>query len=305
MPNGRCVSMVQTAKSVRALRLSPDIIGSAADDSVISWDDRDTLLYALGVGAGLGAPERELHFTTENSEDAPFAAIPSLLSVLLAKCAPPALLRLPQSALLHAEQGVELPRVLPPGGTGLVRSRVQSILDKGDDALIVVAAELYDYNKPSVIGRSLSSIYVRGGGGFGGERGLSAAWDVPLAPPDRTVNLATRPEQALIYRLSGDHHRLHSDPTFARSLGFAGPILHGLATYGFACRALVQEFCSGDPGSLRTMSARFASPVIPGDSLTMHLWLDGNTTKFQMVNQHGTLVLDRGIATRGSPHSTE
>jgi len=142
---------------------------------------------------------------------------------------------------------------------------------------------------------SHSSAFIRGEGGFGGDRGPSTSWDKPGRAPDHRVEYVTRPEQALLYRLSGDRNPLHSDPSFAARGGFAKPILHGLCTYGFTGRALLHALCGSDPARFGSMYARFTKPVIPGDKLVVSIWSEGGTTKFQTATQDGTVVLDHGL----------
>src|SRR5258708_32216903 len=116
---------------------------------------------------------------------------------------------------------------------------------------------------------SRSAAFIRGEGGFGGDRGPASAWERPEREPDDRVEYATRPEQALLYRLSGDRNPLHSDPKFAAGGGFDRPILHGLCTYGFTGRALLHALCGSDPARFGTMQARCSRPVVPGDTLVV------------------------------------
>jgi acyl dehydratase len=138
------------------------------------------------------------------------------------------------------------------------------------------------------------SVFIRGEGGFGGDRGPSGAdWEMPTRPPDTTVNYRTRPEQALLYRLTGDRNPLHSDPKFAAKGGLQRPILHGMCTYGFTGRALLHAVCGSDPARFRAMEGRFTRPVMPGDELTISIWVDGNTAYFRTTS-NDVVVIDRG-----------
>ena len=142
---------------------------------------------------------------------------------------------------------------------------------------------------------SRSSAFIRGEGGFGGDRGPSDPWQRPDRDPDLTVVMPTRPEQALIYRLSGDRNPLHADPKFAARGGFSKPILHGLCTYGVTGRALLHALCGSDPARFGSMSGRFSRPVFPGETLTVSIWRDGDgSALFQTANQDGAVVIDRG-----------
>lgn len=279
-------------------RASNDMIGSSCGEQRIHWDERDAMLYAIGIGAGLDAPERELAFTTENSCGATLRAVPSFLTVLAQRHQPPALATLDASQFLHGEQSIELLRPLPAAAEGFMHSVVDSVLDKGADAIVSIVTSLCaDDPQRSIIGRSRMSIFVRGAGGFGGARGTADSYALPDRAPDQRITYCTRPEQALLYRLSGDRNRLHSDPAFALTNGFSRPILHGLCTYGFGCRALVATVCGGDPARLLAMRGRFRHPVYPGDMLTSEIWRgnDGGIF-FQVLDGSGNVVFGRGSA---------
>jgi len=136
--------------------------------------------------------------------------------------------------------------------------------------------------------------FLRGEGGFGGERGPSKKREIPSRAPDHEVYYTTREDQALLYRLSGDRNPLHSDPGFAKLGGFDRPILHGLCTYGFTGRALLHAVCGGDPTRFRAMDCRFSKPVLPGDALTVRMWVEGSECTFQTLNRNGEVVIDQG-----------
>ena len=279
-------------------RVTTAMIGSATAISPVSWVEKDCLLYALGVGAGLGAPGHDLQFTTENTGGIALKAIPSFITVLNVGAPPPAMANIDIGRMLHAEHSVELLRPLPPQGSAWIRNRVADVEDKGSSAIIHNTATLYaDAQGLVPIAHSNSSIFVRGAGGFGGPRHPSPPYALPGRAPDFRISSQTRPEQALLYRLSGDRHRLHSDPEFARERGFPRPILHGLCTYGFACRALIEALCDGDSDRFAAMSGRFSRPVLPGETLTTEIWreADGEAT-FHMLNAEGETVLERGTA---------
>lgn len=278
-------------------RVSEAMIGSTTGDIPVAWSQRDTMLYALGVGAGLGDPSDELHFTTENSDGNTLQAVPSFVSVLAMQARPPILATLDNSRFLHAEQRIDLERPLPPAGEAILVNTVERVLDKGSGAIVVNRATLREAQDGRVLAHVRSSIFVRGAGGFGGPRGDFDDWTLPERAADATIEQVTRPEQALLYRLSGDRHRLHSDPAFARAAGFERPILHGLCTYGIACRALVKGAARGDPTRLRGMNGRFRKPVMPGDTLTTQIWSGENrTVQFRTLDSAGEVVLDRGTA---------
>ena len=137
--------------------------------------------------------------------------------------------------------------------------------------------------------------FMRGEGGFGGERGTSQPFELPSRKADHEVRYETRIDQPLLYRLSGDRNPLHSDPSFAKLGGFERPILHGLCTYGFTGRALLHSICDGDPSRFKSMDGRFSKPVMPGDELVVSMWVDGNECLFQTRNQDGDVVIDQGV----------
>ncbi|MET7463098.1 MaoC/PaaZ C-terminal domain-containing protein [Nonomuraea sp. NPDC005501] len=254
-----------------------------------SWTSRDTLLYALGVGAGTG----ELPFTTENSAGIPQRVLPTF-AVLAAQA--PVARRLGDfhpAMLVHAEQAFELHRELPAEGTVAVTSKVTGVYDKGSGALVTSEARAVDPGGEPLV-TSRSAVFIRGEGGFGGDRGPREEWTAPGRAPDHRVTCATRPDQALLYRLSGDRNPLHSDPAFAARAGFPRPILHGLCTYGITGRALLHAVAGSDPARFAGMSGRFSSPVFPGESLTVSIWQDGDEVLFRTAKDDGTVVLDRG-----------
>jgi acyl dehydratase len=272
--------------------LDHGIVGVESPPYERSWSSTDTLLYALGVGAGTD----ELPFTTENSAGIPQRVLPTF-AVLVAQAPRGRLGDFDPAMLVHAEQAFELHGELPPAGTVRTTSKVTGIYDKGSGALVTMEARAVDpvSGRPLITGRS--SVFIRGEGGFGGDRGPRGEWAEPARAPDHKVTYPTRPDQALIYRLSGDRNPLHSDPAFAARAGFPRPILHGLCTYGITGRALLHTAVASDPSRFLSMSGRFTSPVFPGESLTVSIWVDGPAAQFRTTKDDGTVVLDRGTAT--------
>jgi acyl dehydratase len=255
------------------------------------------MLYAIGVGAGLGEPGQELDLTTENSGGLTLKTLPSFLTILTTGAMPPALHTLDTGRFLHAEQRIEIVRPLPAAGGALLSSTIAAVFDKGSGAIVSNVSTLRSAEDGVVIGRGYMNIFVRGAGGFDAPHGTAPAQPLPDRTPDARIVHHTRVEQALLYRLSGDRHRLHSDPEFARERGFAGPIMHGLCTYGFACRALVAGIAGGDPTRLRMMDGRFRKPVYPGDTLTTEMWrMDDGNVHFRTLDSAGDAVIERGQA---------
>jgi acyl dehydratase len=277
--------------------MNPEAVGATSDPVERSWSSADCLLYALGVGAGtLDAVGFELEFTTENSTDRAQRVLPTFATVVGGGGPPRASLgSFDPAMLVHGEQSIELFGPIPPEATVRTTSEVTGIYDKGSGALVVTTSTSVDARSGEPRFTATSSLFVRGEGGFGGERGPSSgAAPLPDRQPDDLVTYATRPDQALLYRLSGDRNPLHSDPVFAKRAGFERPILHGLCTYGFTGRALLHTVCGSDPARFRAMSGRFSRPTFPGDTLTISMWADGAGVRFRTDNQDGATVIDAG-----------
>jgi acyl dehydratase len=282
------------------MTLDHSLVGKSGEPQEKSWTSTDALLYAVGVGAGLGDPLRELQFTTENTAGIEQQVLPTY-GVLIAQPRRSASLGdYDRAMLVHAEQAIELHQPLPTEGTARTVSTVTGIYDKGSGALVESENTAVDAATGQPLITTRSSAFIRGEGGFGGDRGSSEPWQQPGREPDCQIVEQTRPEQALVYRLSGDRNPLHADPAFAARGGFARPILHGLCTYGITGRALLHALCDGDPARFRSMSGRFTAPVLPGDTLVVSIWLNGaegqagSTALFRTAREDGSVVIDRG-----------
>ena len=276
--------------------LNLEIVGSTSDPVERSWTSKDSLLYALGVGAGSLASDYELPFTTENSLDVPQQVLPTMAAVLgTAGSSRSSIGDFDPAMLLHGEQGIELLGPIPPEGSVSTTGTITGIYDKGSGALVVTESTSVGVTTGQPLFRTTNALFIRGEGGFGGERGPSeSAAPIPDRPPDRAVTYATRGDQALLYRLSGDRNPLHSDPAFARRAGFDRPILHGLCTYGVTGRALLHTLSGSDPGRFHAMRGRFSRPTYPGDVLTVSMWVEDQSARFRTVNQRGETVIDQG-----------
>ena len=287
------------------MSIDPNAVGATADPIERSWGYRDSLLYAVGIGAGAEDPVgSELEFTTNNSKGIEQRTFPTQGVVIggsggaLGKVG-----EIDWGRVLHGSQGVTLHQPIPVSGTVVIEESVSGIWDKGEGKNAIIETEskvsLKETHEPLFDLRF--SIVVRGSGGFGGEEGNTAPQvHAPDASPDHEVTYQTRTDQALTYRLSGDYNPLHSDPWFATELGgFPKPILHGLCTYGFTGRALLHQLCDGDPSSFKSMDSRFSSPVYPGDSLTVQMWVEGGQAIYRTVAQKDTpeerVVIDNGL----------
>jgi len=261
-----------------------------------SWTSTDCLLYAVGVGAGsLDAVDFELEYTTENSTDRPQRVLPTMAAVVGGGGPPRATLgSFDLAQLVHGEQSIELFGPIPCQATVRTTSVVTGIYDKGSGALVVAESTSVDAHSGEPRFTTTTSLFIRGEGGFGGDRGPSSAGPGPTREPDEVVTYAVAPDQALLYRLSGDRNPLHSDPVFAKRAGFDRPILHGLCTYGFTGRALLHTVCGSDPTRFGSMAARFSRPTYPGDTLTISIWSDDDGVRFRTDNQRGETVIDAG-----------
>lgn len=278
------------------MAIDPNAVGAKGEPGRRSWTSKDALLYALGVGAGMTDPVNfELEFTTENSANIPQRVLPTMGVVLPAGAnVMDKLGSFNWAMLLHAEQEIELHREIPVEGTLESAGEVVAIYDKGKGALVVLEwkAALADTGDPLFTTRMAA--FIRGEGGFGGDRGPSGVRTPPERKPDHVVTYQTRPDQALLYRLSGDRNPLHSDPSFAKQGGFEKPILHGLCTFGFTGRALLHTLCDSDPARFKSMGARFSSPVYPGEALTVEMWGAGDEVTFLTKGGDGRVVLQGG-----------
>jgi acyl dehydratase len=275
--------------------LNPEAVGVKSDPIEHSWTERDVMLYALGVGADTS----ELEFTTENTSDMPLRVLPTMAVVLgSAFGAFGKIGTFNPAMLVHGEQGIELFGEIPTSGTVSSVGEITGIFDKGKGALVVGEATSTDTSTGKPLFKQRTAAFIRGEGGWGGDRGPSGPKNVPPErDPDHSVTYQTRPDQALVYRLSGDRNPLHSDPAFAAMGGFDRPILHGLCTYGFTGRALLHALCDGDPARFTSMDGRFSSPVLPGESLTVRMWSSDGDAVFQTFGEDGRVVIDSGRVT--------
>ena len=288
--------------------LNPDAVGMTSEPSERSWDHRDALLYALGVGAGALDPTGfELEFTTENTAGLDQKVLPTFATIVGQGGRPMADLGdIDMTKLVHGEQVIILHGEIPVSGTVRITTTVAGMYDKGSAGLVVLESESVDATTGAPALTTRTGLFIREAGGFGGPRGPEgdeeselAGRPVPSREPDEVVSYATRSDQALLYRLSGDRNPLHSDPAFAKRAGFDRPILHGLCTYGFTGRALLHAVCGSDPARFGAMRARFSKPTMPGDTLSISMWDIGDSAKgtyrFRTETQRGETVIDGGL----------
>jgi acyl dehydratase len=285
--------------------INHDAVGATSEPVEASWDSAASLLYSLGVGAGAtDATGFELEFTTENSADVKQKALPTM-PVVITPDDPgaagmgvfAALGEIDGTMAVHGEQSVTLHRPLPVEGKVKLQTTIAGIYDKGKGALVVIENDAVDVTDGMPLYTASLGMYIRGEGGWGGDRGPSGPRNVaPERAPDEIVRYPTRPDQALLYRLNGDRNPLHSDPTFAKLAGFDKPILHGLCTFGFTGRALLHAICDSEPARFKHMEGRFSAPVMPGDTLEVRMWVDGSEAIYQTYVDD-KVVLDAGKLT--------
>ncbi|MEQ1614951.1 MAG: MaoC/PaaZ C-terminal domain-containing protein [Hyphomicrobiaceae bacterium] len=239
---------------------------------------RDCQLYALSIGLAQDPlDERQLDFVDHHRG---LCAVPSMAVVL---CHPGFWLGNPATGvdavkLVHGEQGIELFRPLPVEGELTAKTRVTGLVDKGagKGALMYSQKELRDAASGELIAITRSTTFLRGDGGFGGPAGpVREPHVMPDGPPDIVIDLPTRAEQALIYRLNGDDNPLHSNPAIAAKAGFPRPILHGLCTLGVVTHALLRGLADYQAQTFKSLDLRFSSPVFPGETIRTEMWRDG------------------------------
>jgi acyl dehydratase len=239
----------------------------------IAWTPKDVLLYHLGIGAGLPATDPdELRYTLESR----LHVLPSFATVagsgapgVISGLSMPGV-EVDLARVLHGGQSLTVHRPIPATGRATATSRVAAVYDKGEAAILVLRTDVADADGP--LWTDEARIYLRGEGGWGGDRGPGTRLEPPAGRPDRTLERTVREEQALLYRLSGDRNPLHADPDFAKTAGFDRPILHGLCTYGMTLKAVVDTLLGGDVTRVRSYTARFAGVVFPGETLRIRLW---------------------------------
>lgn len=275
----------------------PEILSLASPAAEIAYTRRDAMLYALSVGVGNdGLGEDELRFVYEKD----LRVVPTLAANLLPQGSSlVAELGVDFRKVLHSEQRLRIHRPLPTEGRMTVRSRVAHVADKGKDkgAVIDIEHELADAATGDVHASVTLTLFCRGDGGFGGPaQGSHVPHEIPDRAADREVSLRTGPGQAALYRLVlGEDNPLHIDPDFARQVGFERPILHGLCTYGIACRAVMKAWCDDDPSAVRSFDVRFAAPFYPGETLTTRMWRDGSVIAFECLSaERGVTVFRNG-----------
>ncbi|HVW73487.1 MAG TPA: MaoC/PaaZ C-terminal domain-containing protein [Rhizomicrobium sp.] len=280
-----------------------DMMQSGSSGLRASYDEKDVMLYALGVGMGRNPlDERELPFVYENNG---LKVVPTFASVINRGEAPPERQRMPQKSeinfalVVDGERRITIHKPLPPRCEVVAEERYLDILDKGEGkgAVLIQERVVREAASNDRLFTIVSSIFARGDGGFGGKpHGGPELHAIPERAPDLVTECDTRPDQAFLYALSGDRNPLHRDPAFARMVGFPRPILHGLCSYGTACRAVLSTVGEYQPERIKQFDVRFSKPVFPGETLVVELWQDGGTISYRasVKERPGTVVLNNG-----------
>jgi acyl dehydratase len=265
------------------------------------YTDRETMLYAIGVGMSRDPyDENELAYTFERSKLKTIASMATVLQrvPLLKDCG------YDYTKVVHGEQRLTLEKPLEPEGEISVDSRVLSAFDKGAGKGAIINTELVakDAKTGEKLYTLVSTTFARGDGGFGGPSGSGLEpHAIPDRKPDLTAAAETRLDQALLYRLNGDRNPLHADPALAKRVGFPVPILHGLCTYGTACRTILREIAKYDHTKIRGFDVRFSSPVYPGETILTDMWVDGPVVSFRCrLKERDVTVINNGKCTLAS-----
>ncbi len=271
-----------------------------------SYGDREVMLYALGIGFQRDPMnEAELPFSYEND----LQVVPTFATVIPRGTARPGGVDaggqifggINFMMVVHGEQRLAIHKPLPPSATVVNSERVLGVYDKGKDkgAIILVERTIADKASGDKLATLVSTIFARGDGGFGGPKeGAPEPHVLPTRAPDLVHECDTRPDQAFLYALSGDRNPLHRYPPFAKMAGFPRPILHGLCTYGTACRAVVSTLAKYDAKKIVGFDARFSAPVFPGETIVTEMWVDGATVSFRSrLKEREAVVLNNGKCT--------
>jgi len=257
-----------------------EAVGASMGERDSGWEVDDVILYHLGVGAGVPATDSgELEYTFEKN----LKVLPSFVMVAGGRRPltggggfkiPGVEFNLAQ--LLHGEQDIEIHKPLPTACETVNKSKVLDVYDKGKAALVMLESEVSEKESGDKLYTTRMGAFIRGEGGFGGPSGPPAGNEPPAREPDGVIESATLPQQALLYRLSGDKNPLHADPEFAKMAGFDAPIIHGLCSYGIVCKAIVDGVLGGDPTQVARYQARFRGVAWPGETYLTSWWREGD-----------------------------
>jgi acyl dehydratase len=281
-----------------------DMMQSGATGLAAHYDEKDVMLYALGVGF-MRDPlnEQELPFAYEGGT---LKVVPTFASVIPRGEAPPERQRMPRKSSLNfalvvdGERRITFHKPLPAKGTVLADERILDILDKGEGrgAVLIQERVVREQDSGDKLFTIVSSIFARGDGGFGGKpQGGPQLHEIPARAPDHVAEVDTRADQAFLYALCGDRNPLHRDPAIARAVGFPRPILHGLCSFGTACRAVLSTLAAYQPERIKQFDVRFSKPVFPGETLVVEMWADGGTISWRagVKERPGIIALNNGL----------
>jgi acyl dehydratase len=273
----------------------PAIIGRQLSSDVCSYSQRDTMLYALSLGLGTEPLDSaQLKFVYESH----LVTLPTLACVVGYRSIKELALGIDYAKVVHSDQSLIVHRALPSSGTILSTAMVEDVIDRGADkgALLMLRRTLVDQSNGELLAESRMGILCRGDGGFSASPGsVPAAHALPDCAPDASFDQVTSTQAALLYRLNGDLNPLHADPEVARRVGFDKPILHGLATFGMAVRAVLATMCGYEAARIRAVAGRFSSPVYPGDTLRTEMWRVDDIVSFRCrAVERGVVVFNNG-----------
>jgi acyl dehydratase len=266
-------------------------LGAQMGEGKYTWTKDQVILYHLGIGAGVPPTDSgELEYTYEkNLKVLPSYGVIPVFGALGGLGSTPGL-SFNFAMLLHGEQDIEVHQPIPTEATVTSSGRIAEIWDKGKAALVVLEVKTRDEaDKPLFTNRF--SLFLRGEGGFGGESGPKAGNEAPSRKPDGVITSPTLPQQALIYRLSGDKNPLHADPDFAKMGGFDKPIIHGLCSYGIVCKAIVDHVLGGDVTKVARYQARFAGVGFPGETYLTSYWKEGDKILIQAKSKERDAII--------------
>ncbi len=279
------------------MALDPSAVGATGTPRTISWTAKDAMLYAVGIGAGAD----DLAYTTHNTEGTAqrvfptFAVVAGTDGALREGTAMDKIGTFNRAMLVHGSQAVTLHRPIPASGSAVTQDRVAAMYDKGKAGVVVIEGTT-TLDSGELLWTTQFVVFIRGEGGWGGDRGPSDAQnEPPTTAPDHEITMQTSPDQAFVYRLSGDYNPLHTDPAFAARGGFPAPILHGLCTYGFTGRALLKSMCGSDDARFEHIEGRFSSPVMPGEALTVRAWVTEPGQAVFTTSVGDRSVIDQGL----------